>query len=229
MPRKPRMYLAGIPCHVIQRGNNRDACFFGEHDYLTYLDCLQDACHRYHVAAHAYVLMTNHVHLLLTPEDSAGISHVMQSLGRRYVQYVNTKYRRTGTLWEGRHKGSLIDSDNYYLSCMRYIETNPVRAGMVRHPAEYRWSSYRANAISDTDSLIIRHPLYLALGGDIPDRQNAYRHLFESQIDNKDIQNIRDAIQFSRPLGNERFKQQVEAALGRPVGYARRGRPRIKE
>ena len=122
MPRKPRMYLAGVPCHVIQRGNNRDACFYAEQDYQFYLDCLQDAGRRYRVAVHAYVLMTNHVHLLLTPKDTEGISRVMQSVGRRYVQYINFEYQRSGTLWEGRHKASLVQAEDYLFTCMRYIE-----------------------------------------------------------------------------------------------------------
>jgi putative transposase len=229
MPRKPRMYLPGIPCHVIQRGNNRDACFFAEQDYLFYLDCLQDACRRYQVTVHAYVLMTNHVHLLMTPTDAEGISRVTQSVGRRYVQYINFEYRRSGTLWEGRHKASLIDADNYLLICMRYIELNPVRANMVQHPAEYRWSSYRVNAQSETATLIQPHPLYLVLGSDPSSRQHAYRCLFENQLDHQDIHAIRTALQFSTPLGNDRFKQQIEAALGRSTGCAKRGRPGVKE
>lgn len=138
MPRKQRMYLADVPAHVIQRGNNREACFYAEQDYLFYLDCLQNACERYQVAVHAYVLMTNHVHLLMTPATQEGISRVMQSLGRRYVQYINYEYRRTGTLWESRHKASLVDAENYLLTCYRYIELNPVRANMVNHPGDYR-------------------------------------------------------------------------------------------
>lgn len=227
MPRKPRMYLAGIPCHVIQRGNNRSACFFAEHDYLFYLDCLHDACRRYHVAVHAYALMTNHVHLVMTPESSDGISRVMQSLGRRYVQFVNFEYHRSGTLWEGRHKASLLDADNYFMTCMRYVELNPVRANMVMHPADYRWTSYRANAHSEPASLITQHPLYLALGGDASHRQHAYRSLFETQLDDTDIQAIRKAVRFSTPLGNKRFKNQVESLLGRTTGYAKLGRPRL--
>jgi len=132
MPRKPRVYLSGVPCHVIQRGNDRQPCFYSEEDYVFYLECLYDACKRYKVNLHAYVLMTNHVHLLVTPRVADGISRVMQSIGRRYVQYVNVTYKRSGTLWEGRHKSSLVDADNYLLSCYRYIEMNPVRAGMVQ-------------------------------------------------------------------------------------------------
>ncbi len=229
MPRKPRMYLPGVPCHVIQRGNNRDACFFSDQDYLFYLSCLQDACRRYRVSVHAYVLMTNHVHLLMTPEDSGGISRVMQSLGRRYVQYINYEYQRSGTLWEGRHKASLVDAEHYLLSCMRYIELNPVRANMVKHPADYRWSSYRVNAQSNKCDLITQHPLYMSLGLEASERNYSYRCLFEHQLDDEDIHAIRKAAQFSVPLGHERFKQQIEIALGRSTGYAKRGRPGVME
>lgn len=227
MPRKPRMYLGGVPCHVIQRGNNRNACFWREHDYVFYLDCLQDACHRYRVAVHAYVLMTNHVHLIMTPEDSDGISRTMQSLGRRYVQYVNFRYKRSGTLWEGRHRASLIDAESYFLACMRYAELNPVRANMVKHPADYRWSSYRINARSEPGSIISRHPLYLALGNDESQCRRNYRRLFECEPSNREIEAIRAAVQASMPLGDDCFKRQVEEHLGRPTGHVSRGRPRI--
>ena len=228
MPRKPRMYMAGMPCHVVQRGNNRDACFYTEQDYLYYLECLQDACQRYLVALHAYVLITNHVHLLMTPENANGVSRVMQSLGRRYVQYINYEYRRSGTLWEGRHKASLVDADAYLLICMRYIDLNPVRADMALHPAEYRWSSYRTYAQGEPSSLITPHACYHAMGHNDAQRRYHYRCLFEQQLDNRDIHAIREAALFSMPLGNERFKQQIEAALGRSIGYTKRGRPGIK-
>lgn len=175
MPRKPRMYLAGVPCHVIQRGNNRDACFYAEQYYQFYLECLQDACRRYHVAVHAYVLMTNHVHLLMMPDDTEGISRVMQSVGRRYVQYINFEYQRSGTLWEGRHKASMVHAEEYLFTCMRYIELNPLRANMVKHPADYRWSSYRANGQGEPSPLITPHTLYTAMGPDSPQRLSAYR------------------------------------------------------
>jgi putative transposase len=131
------MYMAGMPCHVVQRGNNRDATFYSDDDYQFYLACLEDGTKRYRVAVHAFVLMTNHVHLLMTPNDSEGVSRLMQSIGRRYVQYVNKTYRRTGTLWESRHKASLVQEEQYLLKCYRYIELNPVRAGIVEHPADY--------------------------------------------------------------------------------------------
>lgn len=229
MPRKPRMYLAGMPCHVIQRGNNRDACFYAEQDYQFYLECLQAACRRYRVAVHAYVLMTNHVHLLMTPEDINGISRVMQSVGRRYVQYINFEYQRSGTLWEGRHKASLVQAEDYLFTCMGYIELNPVRAGMVTHPGDYHWSSYRANGQGEGNALVSPHMLYKAMGPDGAQRQRAYRGLYERQLDEANIHAIREAVQFCMPLGNDRFKQQIEAALGRSTGYAKRGRPGVRE
>ena len=145
MARKPRFNLPGVPQHVIQRGNNREPCFYGDGDYQRYLGDLREAADRNDCRLHAYVLMTNHVHLLVTPMAEHGVTHLMQDLGRKYVRYINHNYQRTGTLWEGRYKSSLIDSEAYLLVCMRYIELNPVRAGMVQHPGEYRWSSYNGN------------------------------------------------------------------------------------
>ncbi len=229
MPRKQRMYLAGVPAHIIQRGNNREACFYAEQDYLFYLDCLQDACERYQVAIHAYVLMTNHVHLLMTPATQEGISRVMQSLGRRYVQYINYKYRRSGTLWEGRHKASLVDAERYLLTCYRYIELNPVRANMVTHPADYRWSSFRTNAHGAPNPLITPHAVYLDQHPDQDMRQKHYQSLFKTQMDKKELQMIRTATQCSMPVGSDRFKKQIESALERTIGYAKKGRPRIRE
>lgn len=225
MPRKPRMYMAGVPCHVIQRGNNRDACFYAEQDYLFYPECLRDAARRYRVDVHAYVLMTNHVHLLMTPDNSEGISQVMQSLGRRYVQYINREYQRSGTLWEGRHKASTIDAEGYLSTCMRYIELNPIRARMVEHPAEYRWSSYRFNALGESSLFLRPHSVYAALDPDKARCAHYYRCLFKHQLDTQDIHAIRQAARFSTPLGNDRFRKQVEVALGRSIGYTRRGRP----
>lgn len=220
------MYLPDIPCHVIQRGNDRSACFFAEDDYRFYLQSLKDACLKYQVEVHAYVLMTNHVHLLMTPADGIGISRVMQWLGRYYVQYINKTYRRTGTLWEGRHKASLINADQYLLSCYRYIELNPVNATMVKHPGEYPWSSYRHHAYGETDQLITDHPLYTALGKDHEARLESYRELFSTMLDQKMIHEISKSAQFSMPLGNQVFKDQIEQALGRSIGQTRQGRPR---
>jgi len=226
MPRKPRMYLPGIPCHIIQRGNNRDATFYAQPDYQFYLACLDDAVRRYKLAIHAYVLMTNHVHILATPEHKESISLVMQSVGRRYVQYINKEYRRTGTLWEGRHKACLVNADEYLMTCSRYIELNPVAASMAPHPGDYRWSSFRCNASGKNDPLVTRHDLYKHLGSTSEERQESYLHLFDHAVDPEDIKRIKSATEFSMPLGNTRFKEQIELALNRKIGHAHRGRPR---
>ena len=226
MPRKPRMYLPGVPCHIIQRGNNRDATFYAEQDYQFYLECLKDAAVRYKVSIHAYVLMTNHVHILATPGNSESVSFLMQSIGRRYVQYVNKEYRRSGTLWEGRHKACLVHAEDYLLTCSRYIELNPVVAAMVGHPAEYRWSSFLCNAVGKPDPLICAHDLYLRLGSTNDERQENYQRLFDQAIDPADIQRIKNAAALSMPLGNSRFKEQIERALNRKIGSEHQGRPR---
>lgn len=224
MPRKPRMYLPGVPCHVVQRGNDRQACFFEPGDYRCYLDYLAAAAHRYEVAVHAYVLMTNHVHLLMTPATADGISRLMQLLGNRYVQCVNKKYRRSGTLWEGRHRASLVDAEDYLLACYRYIELNPVRAGMVSHPGAYRWSSYRHHAWGTPDPLVKDHELFHQLARDPGERRRCYRALFETGRGPSEDDAIRRAGRLSVPLGNEGFYARVAAALQRPV-RSRRGRP----
>ncbi len=157
MPRKQRFFLAGVPAHLVQRGNNRQAVFYDDSDYRAYLGWLVEGAQRYGCAIHAYVLMTNHVHLLLTPRDRDSISRLLQYVGRRYVAYVNHRYGRTGTLWEGRFKASVIDASEYLLRCYRYIELNPVRAGMVDSPRGYRWSSYRANAQGAADPAVSPH------------------------------------------------------------------------
>jgi len=219
------MYLPGVPCHIIQRGNNRDATFFSEQDYQFYLECLYQAVKKYHADIHAYALMTNHVHLLMTPLTKESISLVMQSVGRRYVQYINKEYKRTGTLWESRHKASLIDSEAYLLACSRYIELNPVKANMVEQPSEYKWSSYMCNAHGESNRLISAHDIYNRLGSNKEERQQAYGCLFAVDIDVKETQFIRNAAHFSMPTGNSRFQQQIEQALNRKLGYAHRGRP----
>jgi len=225
MPRKTRMYLPNVTCHIIQRGNNRDATFFTDQDYQFYLECLYAAAKKYQASIHAYVLMTNHVHILMTPLLKESISLVMQSIGRRYVQYINKEYRRTGTLWESRRKSSLIDSETYLLACSRYIELNPVNANMVKDPTKYKWSSYLCNAHGKTDRLICPHDIYNRLGRSEAERQQTYASLFKIDIDVKETQFIRNAVHFSMPTGDNRFQEQIEEALNRKVGYARRGRP----
>jgi len=155
MARLPRFIIPDQPQHVIVRGNNRDPIFFDDVDYQFYLEKLKQACEKHECDLHAYVLMTNHVHLLITPHTQHGLGKVMQMVGRYYVQYFNHSYQRTGTLWEGRYKATLIDSERYLLTCYRYIELNPVRAGMVEHAADYPWSSYRFNASGQENTLVI--------------------------------------------------------------------------
>jgi len=225
MPRKPRFYLPGIPAHVVQRGNCRQATFFGDDDYAAYLYWLNEGAEHHGCVLHAYVLMTNHVHLLITPQDTESISRLIQYVGRHYVTYVNHAYRKSGTLWEGRHKGCLISSEEYLLACMRYIELNPVRAGMVNTPGGHRWSSYRINAMGGEHAAITPHALYRALGRNQEERGYAYRELFRSALNPDQVHNIRATVQTGTPLGNDRFKQQIEQTVQRKVGQSRRGRP----
>jgi len=226
VPRKQRFYVPDAPVHAVQRGHNRSAVFFDELDYLEYLRCLKEAAVSCGCAIHSYVLMTNHVHLLLTPERADSVGRLFQSLGRHYVRHVNETYQRHGGLWEGRYKCNIIESQAYFLSCMRYIELNPVRAGMVDDPEKYRWSSYSANALGVSNAVLTAHTEYVSLGG-LPDaRQSAYRGLFEGEMDSEELMLLRCALQTGTPLGNNKFKEEIEAALDSKVGYVRRGRPR---
>lgn len=226
MPRKPRFFLPGVPVHVVQRGNNRQPTFFDAEDYQGYLRWLGEGAARYGCAIHAYVLMTNHVHILTTPSSETAISRTMQYVGRRYVMDVNRKHGRSGTLWEGRYKASLIQEEVYLLRCYRYIEQNPVRAGLAAAPEAYRWSSYHGNAMGAADPLIEPHPLFLRLGAGASERRAAYRALFEDGVNEVNLEAIRRAWRSGTPLGDERFRDRIGAAVGQDVGYARRGRPR---
>jgi putative transposase len=225
MPRRPRAHLPEVPLHVVQRGHNRAACFFADEDFHCYRHWLGQALADGDCALHAYVLMTNHVHLLLTPRRPQSVPRLMMSLGRRYVQYVNRSYRRTGTLWDSRYKSSLVQAETYLLACQRYIELNPVRAAMVNDPADYRWSSYRANGLGTADSLITPHPLFLALDAEPTARQAAYRALFRAELDAAAIDHIRLAAHQSQPLGDHRFEAQIARALGARRAPRPRGRP----
>jgi putative transposase len=225
MPRKRRFYQPGVPVHVFQRGHNKEPIFFDEKDYLAYLRFLKASADALKCLIHAYVLMTNHVHLLMTPKASNDISRLLQGIGRRFVPYINKTYQRRGGLWEGRHKGHILEAEDYFLICMRYIELNPVRAGMVEHPAQYRWSSYAANARGIDNAIIQPHKLYLSLGKTPVVRQAAYRELFETPIHSDKLDLIRASLHSGTPLGNDRFKKQIESVIGTSVGYSKRGRP----
>lgn len=225
MPRRPRIKVADMPMHVIQRGNNRSACFYADEDYVFYLNQLVQASTLEHVSLHAYCLMTNHVHLLLTPQDAGGVSRMMKRLGQRYVQYVNRTYRRSGTLWEGRFRSSLVGEEEYLLGCYRYIELNPVRAGMVTHPADYRWSSYRVNAEGEHSDWLTPHVVFRRLGMDEGSRQASYRQLFQYQLDPSLVDEIRIRVNSGYALGSTRFQQEIADALGCRASPGRPGRP----
>lgn len=226
VPRPNRICIPGLPHHLTQRGNDQQPTFFADKDYTTYLAYLEDAAGEHGIAVHAYVLMTNHVHVLVTPAESTSLSLAIQALGRRYVTYINKKYLRTGTLWEGRFKSSVVDSDYYCLACYRYIELNPVRAGMVVAPAEYRWSSYPRNGLGKTDSLITPHPVYLALAQTRSAQATRYRRIIRENLQPEVVEKLRYGARKGLPVGNARFKADVEKQLGRRLGTGRPGRPR---
>ena len=227
MPRRPRIHLPGQPLHIVQRGHNREACFFGEEDYHSYLHWLGEALTATGTQLHAFALMTNHVHLLLTPPDAQAVPRLIISLGRRYVQYINRSYRRTGTLWDSGYMSSLIHADSYFLTCMRYIELNPVRAALVDDPAHYRWTSYRANGLGQSDARVTSHAVYLALGAADAPRRKAYRDLFRSELDTAAVDHIRLALNQNQPLGDSRFYARVARAAGERREARPRGRPRV--
>lgn len=225
MPRQPRYFIPHIPQHVIQRGVDRQPVFFRAPDYELYRDTLGTAANRYDCAIHAYVLMTNHTHLVITPGTKRSLPLLMQAIGRGYVQKLNRHYNRTGTLWQGRYKASLIQDDLYLLSCYRYVELNPVRAGMVRQPGDYAFSSYHQNAAGKPDKLLTEHSVYRSLAASPEQRQAAYRALFADEIASEFLELVRDTTNACRVLGNDRFKDRVEGLLGRSVRRGTAGRP----
>ena len=223
MPRMKRLDLPGVAQHVIQRGNDRQACFFREIDYVRYMQDLREAACKFDCRIHAYVLMTNHVHLLVTPNAAGAVARMMQAVGRRYVRYVNASICRTGTLWEGRYKASLVDSERYVLTCYRYIELNPVRAGMVASPEAYRWSSFAANACGLHDPLVTPHEAYQRIAIDGEQRRMLYRKLFTEAIPPEELQAIRLYVQRQRALGSSKFQAQIEQQLQRRAGIGQPG------
>ncbi len=226
MARLPRICPVGIPQHIIQRGNNHQACFANEQDFTTYAAWLKEYANEFEVEIHAWVFMTNHVHLLCTPNIKNGISNMMQALGRRYVRYFNNAYWRSGTLWEGRFKSCVIEEENYLLQVYRYIELNPVRAKMVKTPAEYKWSSYQINALGKKSELCTPHSLYLQLSSDTAGRLLEYQKLFNHALVSEQLTNIRDSTHKSLALGSERFKLEIEQLTGQRMVAGKRGRPK---
>ena len=213
MARLPRIIVPGIPLHIIQRGNNRQATFFSEEDYHRYLDVLKTASEEYACSIHAYVLMTNHIHLLVTPETEDSVSLMMQAIGRKYVRYINGTYQRSDTLWEGRFKSALVEIEQYFLTCSRYIELNPVRAGIVDFPEEYKWSSYCSNALGVINPYLTKHDVYLRLSESDLLRQKAYKALFRSHIDAHSLEVIRNSTQKNTVMGGSRFEEEIERVL----------------
>lgn len=229
MARLPRYVIPGQPQHIILRGNNRQAIFAAEADYQFFRDAMIDAAHTHGLLIHAYVWMTNHVHLLATPELQNSISKVFQSVGRKYVQYFNYTYRRSGTLWEGRYRATVVDSEAYLLTLMRYIELNPVRAGMVGHPMDYPWSSYACNARGETGlnaDWLTPHEEYLRLERNAANRQSVYRQLFEAAISDANLEDIRECTHKGWALGGDQFRGQIETLGLRRASSKGVGRPR---
>lgn len=227
MARLPRYFLPDQPQHVIQRGNNRSPVFLVDADHRFFLASLDAASMKYGCRIHAYVLMTNHLHLLVTPEAERSIPGMMQSVSTRYAKYFNWRYGRTGAVWEGRYRATLIETDAYLLACYRYIELNPVRAGMVTHPARYRWSSYRWHADGVPDPLVGDHYLYQDLAKSGPERRSRYRAFVDDAIPDKELRSIRDATNNAWVLGGDSFKRSVEPSVGRRVEPLPSGRRKV--
>lgn len=225
MPRHARTIVPDVATHIVQRGNNRSPCFFSDADRHVYLAQLGDLSQRCECDVHAYCLMDNHVHLLVTPKRPDACALLMKNLGQRYVQYVNRTYGRTGCLWEGRFRSCLAQSERYVLACYRYIELNPVRARMVDDPSEYRWSSYHANVEGKSDPLLTPHQEFAALGESESARRRAYRALFDDALSAELLSEIRAATSGGHALGTEAFKFLLAKAKGRPVTPGRAGRP----
>ena len=226
MSRPPRIDVPGLPQHLVARGHNKTDCFRAQIDCTVYLKYLREGLEETACKLHAYVLMTNHVHLLATGRQEGAVSRLMQQVGRRYCRYVNRVYRRSGALYESRFKSSLVESEAYFLACMRYIELNPVRAGLVAHPCRYPWSSYSENVTGDPKGLIQPHPEFLRLGRDACTRGHAYRALLEQPLERRYVDAIRRASTRNAVLGGSQFLAAVEDELGRPVDTLPRGRPR---
>jgi putative transposase len=225
MARLPRLVIPQQPHHVIQRGNDRQLIFREPEDYQRFLGWLKESAKDFKVAIHAYVLMPNHLHLLASPGDHGGLAQTMQRVGRYYVPWFNNKYERYGSLFQGRFKTSLIDSERYFMLCSRYIELNPVRAQMVADPLDYPWSSYAHHAGVRPDSLITDHGLYWALGNTPFQREAAYIELMQRALTDDELAKINQAVLKGWPLGSDEFKEALQVKAKRQVLPAKRGRP----
>jgi putative transposase len=229
MARLPRLIVPNQPHHVIQRGTDGTLIFRDDADYRIFLRHLRDASKAYSVAIHAYVLMSNHVHLLASPSDVEGLAKMMQWIGRQYVPYFNRRYQRTGTLWQGRYRTSVIDTEHYFMVCSRYIELNPVRAALCVRPEDHLWSSYRHHIGLQHDSLITEHGLYWSLGNTPFEREAAYRGLVEQGLHEREIVELQDVMNRGWALGTTVFKENLEKQTNRRVAPGKRGRPKKTE
>lgn len=229
MPRLARLIIPEVALHIVQRGHDRQPCFRDDTDRMVYLALLRDCLTKSRCALHAYCLMTNHVHLLLTPLAADSCAVLMRRLGQRYVQYFNGRYQRSGTLWEGRFRSCLVESAHYVLACYRYIERNPVRAGLVDEAADYKWSSHAGNAGLRDDTLLDPHAEYLALSEQKDSRHRAYRQLFRESDAIGFLKEVRDATNGGYPLLGERMKAQVSAISDRPLRRKKPGPPPMDE
>jgi putative transposase len=225
MARLPRLTVPGYPHHIIQRGNNRQAIFVSAADYQMLLSLLDENAQKFGVALHAYVLMDNHFHLLATPATADGLPQMMQAVGRRYVRYFNDRQGRTGTLWEGRYRSTLIDTDRYLLACMAYIDLNPVRAGLVREAAAYPWSSHAHYAGLRPDRLITPHALFWALGNTPFSREAAYAGLVAGGITPAQQEALTRSALSGWALGDENFVADLQKRTERRVAKTLAGRP----
>lgn len=226
MARLPRLILPGQPHHVVLRGNNRQAIFFSDLDRQHWLAVLAEAATQYRVAIHAFVLMDNHVHLLLSPENAEGLSRMMQAVGRRYVGWFNARHQRSGTLWEGRFRAGLIEGERHLLACMRYIELNPVRAGLCADAAQWPWSSAAHHLGLGRQPLITEHPLYWTLGNTPFEREHAYREFLEQGAPAAEADLFTQSVLRGRPIGSVEFLQPLAASHESVVSRRPRGRPR---
>jgi putative transposase len=224
MPRQARTKVPGFPLHVFQRGHNKSSCFTEPGDHTLYLALLAESSQSYGCAVHAYVLMTNHVHLLVSPPDPEGISRVMKRLNERYAMHFNRRDGRTGGVWEGRFKTCLVDSDAYLLCVQRYIELNPIRAAMVAHPGDYPWSSYRSNAYGERSELLSPHSLYLEMGSTEDERQLRYRRFLSEGTPDAELKAIRGATRAGAPLASSQVLEQLPEECRRTPNPP--GRPR---
>lgn len=225
MARLPRLTVPGYPHHVVQRGNNRQPIVLSDADRLLLLDLVSENAQRFQVALHAYALMDNHIHLVLSPETADGVPKMMQALGRRYVRHFNDTHGRTGTLWEGRYKSTLIQTDRYLLACMAYLDLNPVRAGLVSEPAQYAWTSHRHYIGQTHDRRITPHALYWALGNTPFAREAAYAEMVRAGLERDRVNAITASVLHGWALGDPDFVNQLQQQTERRVSPRRPGRP----